>query len=57
LMRACPQRQHTLGELFNRLQWRYVSHDLPPWHAVYQRTRRWIDAELVADERALIRFG
>lgn len=64
-----PQRQHALRELFNGLrfiartglQWRYMPHDLPPWPAVYQQVRRWIDAEvfdaIIADLRELIRLG
>jgi len=64
-----PQRRHPLRELFNGrrfiartgLQWRFLPHDLPPWPAVYQQTRRWIDAEvfdmIIADLRALIRLG
>ena len=70
LMREdAPQRQHALRELFNGLrfiartglQWRYMPHDLPPWHAVYQQTRRWLDADvfsaIIADLRELIRLG
>lgn len=70
LMREdAPQRRHPLRELFNGLrfvartglQWRSMPHDLPPWQAVYQQTRRWIEAEvfaaIVADLRALIRLG
>jgi transposase len=70
LMREdAPQRQHPLRDLFNGLryiartglQWRYMPHDLPPWHAVYDQTRRWLDADvfgtIVADLRALIRLG
>lgn len=70
LMREdAPQRQHSLRELFNGLrfiartglQWRYMPHDLPPWHAVYQQTRRWLDADvfpaIIADLRELIRIG
>lgn len=70
LMREdAPQRQHSLRELFNGLrfitrtglQWRCMAHDLPPWHAVYQQTRRWIDADvfttIIADVRELIRIG
>jgi len=70
LMREdAPQRVHPLRELFNGLryiartglQWRYMPHDLPPWHAVYDQTRRWIAAEvfemIVADLRELIRLG
>jgi transposase len=70
LMREdAPQRQHPLRELFNGLryiartglQWRYMPHDLPPWHAVYDQTRRWLAAgvfeTIVADLRVLIRLG
>ncbi len=64
-----PQRKHPLRELFNGLrfcaktglQWRYLPHDFPPWHAVYQQTRRWIEANvfgaIIADLRELIRLG
>ena len=64
-----PQRKHPLRELFNGLryiartglQWRYMPHDLPPWPAVYQQTRRWLDADvfaaIIADLRELIRIG
>lgn len=70
LMREdAPQRQYPLRELFNGLrfitrtglQWRYMPHDLPPWPAVYQQTRRWLDAgvfaTIIADLRELIRLG
>lgn len=70
LMREdAPQRRHALRELFNGLryiartglQWRFMPTDLPPWQAVYQQTRRWIDAgvfeEIIADLRTLIRLG
>jgi transposase len=70
LMREdAPQRKHSLRELFNGLryiartglQWRYMPHDLPPWHAVYDQTRRWLAAAvfdaIVADLRELIRLG
>jgi transposase len=70
LMREdAPQRTHPLRELFNGLryiartglQWRYMPHDLPPWAAVYQQTRRWIEADvfadIIADLRDLIRLG
>lgn len=41
-------REHDLREVFNGLryiaktgcQWRWMPHDLPPWAAVYQQTRR-----------------
>ncbi len=70
LMREdAPQRHHPLRELFNGLryiartglQWRFMPTDLPPWHAVYQQTRRWLEADvfaaIVADLRTLIRLG
>jgi transposase len=64
-----PQRDHDLREVFNGVRWivrtgspsRYMPHDLPPYHTVYQQTQRWIRAgvfeEIVADLRALIRLG
>ena len=59
-----PQREHPLRELFNGLRWlartgspwRLMPHDLPPWHAVYQQTRRWVCAgcfETLAEELRL----
>ena len=47
-----PQREHPLGELLNGVRWvvrtgspwRYMPHDLPPWHAVDQPARRWMKA-------------
>jgi transposase len=47
-----PQRQHDLREVFNALryvvrtggQWRYLPNDFPPWTAVYQQARRWVQA-------------
>jgi transposase len=66
---TAPQRDHDLREVFNALRWvvrtgspwRYIPHDLPPWHTVYQQTQRWIRAEvfeaIVADLRVLIRLG
>jgi transposase len=53
LMREdAPQREYPLRDLFNALgyavktgcQWRYLPHDLPPWTAVYQQARRWVQA-------------
>jgi transposase len=49
-----PQRAHWLRELYNGLRWmvrtgspwRMMPHDLPPWHAVYEQTQRWIRAEV-----------
>src|SRR5690554_3467184 len=68
LMREdAPQREHPLRELFNGMrwvvrtgsQWRYMPHDLPPWHAVYQQSRRWMGSHVflqIADDlRRLLR--
>jgi transposase len=68
LMREdAPQREHSLREVFNGLryivrtgvQWRFMAHDLPPWHTVYQQTQRWLKAgvfeAMVHDLRMLIR--
>ena len=64
-----PQREHALRELFNGLRWlartgspwRLMPHDLPPWHAVYQQTRRWVRAgcfeTLAADLRVVLRLA
>ena len=64
-----PQRDHDLREVFNALRWivrtgsawRYMPHDLPPWEAVYQQTRRWIKAgvfeEMIHDLRVLLRLS
>jgi transposase len=63
-------RKYSLRELFNGVryivrtgnQWRYMPNDLPPWPAVYQQMRRWMEAGvfeiLVADVQQLLRhFG
>ncbi len=68
LMREdAPQREHSLRELFNGLryivrtgvQWRFMAHDLPPWHTIYQQTQRWLKAgvfeAMVHDLRMLMR--
>src|SRR3954464_4142511 len=64
-----PQRNHVLREVFNGLRWivrtgsawRYMPHDLPPWEATYQQTRRWLEAgvfeEMVHDLRVLLRLS
>jgi transposase len=58
----------SVARLFNGLRWlartgspwRLMPHDLPPWPAVYQQTRRWVRAgcfeTLVEDMRALLRL-
>lgn len=68
LVRAdAPQRRHDLREVFNGLRWlvrtgapwRMLPHDLPPWGAVYQQTRRRLGAGVFAaiahDLRTLLR--
>jgi transposase len=64
-----PQRVHDLREVFNALRWivhtgapwRYLPGDFPPWQAVYQQTRRWLDAgvfaTMVHDLRAMLRWA
>jgi transposase len=64
-----PQRRHDLREVFNALRWlvhtgapwRYLPNDLPPWAAVYQQTRRWLEAgcfeAMVHDLRELLRWA
>ena len=64
-----PQRRHDLREVFNAVRWivhtgapwRSLPGDLPPWQAVYQQTRRWIDAgvfaAMVHDLRELLRWA
>ena len=66
---AAPQRRYPLRELFNALRWmvragapwRLLPHEFPPWHAVYEQTRRWIMAgcfeHMVHDLRLIIRLG
>ena len=70
LMREdAPQREYALRDLYNALryvvktgcQWRYMPHEFPPWTAVYQQARRWIDAQVFEhaahDLRELIRLA
>ncbi len=64
-----PQREYSLREVFNGLRWmiragapwRYIPNDLPPWHAVYEQSQRWIRAgvfeAMVNDLRALLRLA
>ena len=70
LMREnAPQREYSLRDLFNALryvvktgcQWRFLPHDLPPWTAVYQQARRWLEARVFEtaahDLREMIRLA
>ena len=64
-----PQRAHDLPEVFNALRWlvragapwRVVPNDLPLWEAVYQQSRRWLDAgyleAMVSDPRSITRVA
>lgn len=64
-----PQRKHDLREVFNALRdavrtgvaWRYLPIHFPPWAAVYQQVRRWIEAgcfeHLAHDLRELLRVA
>jgi transposase len=66
---AAPQREYPVREVFNGLRWlvragaawRMLPNDLPPWHVVYDQTRRWLTAgvfgALVHDLRALLRLA
>lgn len=69
LMREdAPQRDYSLRDLFNAMryvvktgcQWRFVPHDLPPWTAVYQQARRWLQAgvfeQITHDLRMIVRL-
>jgi transposase len=63
-----PQREHDLREVFDAMRWivrtgsawRYMPHDFPPWHAVYQQSQRWmasgVFAAMVRDLRELLRM-
>jgi len=63
-----PQRRYALREVFNATRWivragapwRMLPTHFPPWEAVYQQTRRWIDAgvfaEMTHDLRELLRW-
>lgn len=47
-----PQRKHDLRRVYDALKyvirtgipWRFLPSDFPPWAAVYQQARRWMDA-------------
>ena len=64
-----PPRQHELRGLYHGLRWfvragcpwRMLPHDLPPWTAVQQQTRRWVRAgcfeAMAHDLRAVLRLA
>ncbi len=61
------QREHELRDVFDAVRyvarsgcaWRMIPGDLPPWAAVYQQFRRWLDAgvfeALVGDVQSIAR--
>jgi transposase len=63
-----PQREHDLREVFNAMRWivrtgspwRYMPNDLPPWHAVYEQSQRWLAAgvfeAMTQDLRRILRL-
>lgn len=70
LMREeAPQRDYPLRAVFNALRWfvragcpwRLLPNDLPPWWAVQQQTKRWVEAgcfeAMAADLRAMLRLA
>ncbi len=69
LAEGSRQREHSLREVFNALRyvvragcpWRLLPHDLPPWQAVYQQTRRWMRAQVFEamchDLRVILRLA
>jgi transposase len=69
MTQEAPQRVYELREVFNALRWivhtgapwRYLPGDFPPWEAVYQQTRRWLDAgvfaTMVHDLREMLRWA
>lgn len=64
-----PQRDYPLREVFNGLRWfvragcpwRMMPNDLPPWHVVFQQTRRWLKAgcfeTMAHDLRTVLRMA
>ena len=64
-----PQREYRLREVFNATRWivragapwRFLPHEFPPWHTVYDQTQRWLKAgsfeAIVHDLRELLRVA
>ncbi len=64
-----PQRDYSLRDVFNATRWivragaprRYLPHEFPPWHTVYDPTQRWLNAgsfeAIVHDLRELLRLA
>jgi transposase len=68
LPEEAKQRTHDLRAVFNALRWivrtgapwRFLPNDFPPWHAVYDQTKRWIARgcfeAMAHDLRAILRL-
>jgi transposase len=66
---TAPQRKYELREVFDALKWmvktgspwRYLPSDVPPWEAVYQQSRRWLEAgvfeAMAHDLRSILRLA
>jgi transposase len=66
---TAPQRKYELREVFDALKWmvktgspwRYLPSDFPPWEAVYQQSRRWLEAgvfeAMAHDLRSILRLA
>ena len=64
-----PQRKHDLRRVYDALRyvvrsgvpWRFLPSDFPPWTAVYQQARRWLEAgvfeAMTHDLREVMRYG
>lgn len=69
MQHTAPQRPHSLREVFDALRWivragapwRLLQNDFPPWEAVYQQSRRWLEAgcfeAMVLDLRSMLRVA
>ncbi len=69
LLETAPQREYSLREVFDGLRemmrygetWCAMSHNLPPWHAVYDQAQHWLRADnfetLVHDLLAVLRLA
>jgi len=69
LREDAAQREYELRDVFDALRWivrtgspwRFMPKDFPPWEAVYQQSRRWLEAgcfaAVVHDLRAVLRLA
>lgn len=72
MQESVPQREHSLSEVFNALHWivradspwRLLPDDSPPWEAVYQQGRCWLEvggfrvaAQTLGRRAAQLRLG